>query len=85
MTEDIKDTDQTHPSQDEYEVGMDLFPFFHKLMLQEMFERIDREADGEVYVSEVLDFLSSMADDLDQGNNNDARAVQGYLTKLTAE
>ena len=84
MTEDIKD--QTHPSQDEYEVGINLFPFFHILMmLQEMFERIDREADGEVYVSEVLDFLSSMADDLDQGNNNDARAVQGYLTKLTAE
>ena len=31
-----------------------------------MFERIDREADGEVYVNEVLDFLHSMADDLDQ-------------------
>ena len=36
------------------------------LIFQEMFERIDREADGEVYVSEVLDFLQSMADDLDQ-------------------
>ena len=34
-----------------------------------MFERIDREADGEVYVSEVLDFLRSMSDDLEQGNN----------------
>ena len=31
-----------------------------------MFERIDREADGEVYVREVLDFLQSMARDLDQ-------------------
>ena len=31
-----------------------------------MFERIDREADGEVYVNEVLDFLHSMAGDLDQ-------------------
>lgn len=31
-----------------------------------MFERIDREADGEVYVREVLDFLRSMASDLDQ-------------------
>ena len=36
-----------------------------------MFERIDREADGEVYVSEVLDFLRSMSDDLDQGDNCD--------------
>ena len=33
---------------------------------EEMFERIDREADGEVYVNEVLDFLQSMASDLDQ-------------------
>ena len=47
--------------------------------VQEMFERIDREADGEVYVSEVLDFLRSMADDLDQGNNynNDCSAGRG--------
>ena len=35
---------------------------------EEMFERIDREADGEVYVREVLDFLRSMASDLDQVN-----------------
>ena len=34
-----------------------------------MFERIDREADGEVYVREVLDFLRSMASDLDQVRN----------------
>ena len=42
-----------------------------------MFERIDREADREVYVSEVLDFLRSMSDDLDQEiyyNNEDSRA-----------
>lgn len=31
-----------------------------------MFERIDREADGEVYVNEVLDFLRSISSDLDQ-------------------
>ena len=31
-----------------------------------MFERIDREADGEVYINEVLDFLQSMASDLEQ-------------------
>ena len=36
---------------------------------EEMFERIDREADGEVYVREVLDFLRSMASDLDQVRN----------------
>ena len=30
-----------------------------------MFERFDREADGEVYVSEVLDFLRRMSDDPD--------------------
>merc|ERR1711974_382321 len=53
---------QTHPNQDEYE---------------EMFERIDREADGEVYVSEVLDFLRSMADDLDQSEE-----VQGLLSEF---
>ena len=34
-----------------------------------MFERIDREADGEVCVREVLDFLRSMASDLDQVRN----------------
>merc|ERR1711892_72884 len=33
---------------------------------EEMFERIDREADGEVYIREVLDFLRSMNSDLDQ-------------------
>ena len=33
---------------------------------EEMFERIDREADGEVYIQEVLDFLRSMNSDLDQ-------------------
>ena len=36
-----------------------------------MFERIDREADGEVYVNEVLDFLRSISSDLDQvGQDN---------------
>ena len=30
-----------------------------------MFERFDREADGEVYVSEVLDILRRMSDDPD--------------------
>ena len=42
-----------------------------------MFERIDREADGEVYVSEVLDFLRSMSDDLDQSEQ-----VQGLLSEF---
>ena len=31
-----------------------------------MFERIDREADGEVYVNEVLDFLQIISNDLEQ-------------------
>ena len=31
-----------------------------------MFERIDREADGEVYIQEVLDFLRTMSADFDQ-------------------
>ena len=44
------------------------FIIFLQTVFQEMFERIDREADGEVYVSEVLDFLRSMSDDLEQGN-----------------
>ena len=33
---------------------------------EEMFERIDREADGEVYVNEVLDFLQIISNDLEQ-------------------
>ena len=31
-----------------------------------MFERIDKEADGEVYVSEVTDFLRVLDDNLEQ-------------------
>jgi Ca2+-binding EF-hand superfamily protein len=33
---------------------------------QEMFERIDKEADGEVYVKEVTDFLRVLDDNLEQ-------------------
>ena len=31
-----------------------------------MFERIDKEADGEVYVKEVTDFLRVLDDNLEQ-------------------
>ena len=76
MTED---TNQAHPSQDEYEVRMLRYflLIFPQILTQEMFERIDREADGEVYVSEVLDFLRSMSDDLDQSEQ-----VQGLLSEF---
>ena len=37
-------------------------PFFY----QEMFERIDKEADGAVYVKEVTDFLRVLDDNLEQ-------------------
>ena len=33
---------------------------------KEMFERIDQEADGEVYVKEVTDFLRVLDDNLEQ-------------------
>ena len=65
MTGNMTNTFTTHPNRDEYEART-VSGFAMTLIFQEMFERIDREADGEVYVSEVLDFLQSMADDLDQ-------------------
>ena len=33
-----------------------------------MFERIDKEADGEVYVKEVTDFLRVLDDNLEQSD-----------------
>ena len=36
--------------------------------VQEMFERIDKEADGEVYVHEVIDFLRVMDDNMEQND-----------------
>ena len=45
-----------------------------------MFERIDREADGEVYVNEVLDFLRSISSDLDQVGK-DITTVRSFLNK----
>ena len=33
-----------------------------------MFERIDKEADGEVYVQEVTDFLRVLDDNLEQSD-----------------
>ena len=65
MTGNMTNTFTTHPNRDEYEARTVRW-YAMTLIFQEMFERIDREADGEVYVSEVLDFLQSMADDLDQ-------------------
>ena len=65
MTGNMTNTFTTHPNRDEYEART-VRRSAMTLIFQEMFERIDREADGEVYVSEVLDFLQSMADDLDQ-------------------
>ena len=57
-------------NQDEYEVNFfinnEMLLIYRFLLFQEMFERIDREADGEVYIREVLDFLRSMNSDLDQ-------------------
>ena len=65
MTGNMTNTFTTHPNRDEYEARTVPWSAMTHIF-QEMFERIDREADGEVYVSEVLDFLQSMADDLDQ-------------------
>ena len=36
--------------------------------LQEMFERIDKEEDGEVYVREVVEFLRVLDDNMAQNN-----------------
>ena len=52
-----------------------------------MFERIDREADGEVYVNEVLDFLRSISSDLDQvgvgrGATTSSRTLKYVKDKL---
>ena len=33
-----------------------------------MFQRIDKEADGEVYIKEVTDFLRVLDDNLEQTN-----------------
>ena len=33
-----------------------------------MFQRIDKEADGEVYIKEVMDFLRVLDDNLEQTN-----------------
>ena len=46
-----------------------------------MFERIDREADGEVYVNEVLDFLRSISSDLDQVGKDTKYCLYSELNK----
>ena len=38
------------------------------MMLQEMFERIDKEEDGEVYLREVVEFLKVLDNDIEQSN-----------------
>ena len=38
-------------------------------MLQEMFEEIDKEEDGEVYYKEVVDYLRSVNQNMDQELN----------------
>ena len=39
-----------------------------KTAFQEMFERIDKEEDGEVYVREVVEFLKVLDNNLEQSN-----------------
>ena len=46
--------------------------------VQEMFDRIDKEADGEVYVYEVCDFLSVLDDNMEQ-NNEVTLSIYGFL------
>ena len=47
-----------------------------------MFERIDREADGEVYVNEVLDFLRSISSDLDQVEKDTKKTVCTLIKRV---
>ena len=45
-----------------------------------MFERIDKEEDGEVYTREVLDFLRIMSQDIVQ-NDNVEKLLLDYARK----
>ena len=47
-------------------------------MLQEMFERIDKEEDGEVYVKEVVEFLRVLDNNLEQSNEVFMKEEKGH-------
>ena len=51
-----------------------------------MFERIDKEEDGEVYVREVVEFLQALSDNLDQSNEVlDQSVVFWLLNKMSSK